>query len=153
MIRVVFVCTGNVCRSPLAEGLLNSRIIEAGRAADIEVDSAGIHALVGEPPQPLSIELAQELGADISLLKARQFDPEDFDKFDHLIAMDLGHLDFLNATRPTENKSDIRLLLDDVGDFKRLEVPDPFRGDRSEYEFSSRLINIGVEHLIKRIGG
>ena len=153
MIRVLFVCTGNICRSPLAEGLFTSRIAEIGRAADVDVDSAGIHAMVGEPPQPFSIELAQELGADISHLKARQFELDDFEKFDHLIAMDLGHLDFLNATRPDDNTADIRLLLDDAGDFKRLEVPDPFRRDRSDYEFSSRLIKIGIENLITRICG
>ena len=107
--------------------------------------------MVDEPPQPFSIELARESGADISALKGRQFDPADFEKFDHLIAMDLGHLDFLNATRPAENTSDIRLLLDDVGDFKRLEVPDPFRRDRSDCGFSARLINIGIEHLLNRI--
>jgi protein-tyrosine phosphatase len=150
MTSVLFVCTGNVCRSPLAEGLLKARLGELQRL-DIEVDSAGIHAMVDEPPQPFSIELARELGADISALKGRQFDPAGFEKFDHLIAVDLGHLDFLNATRPMENTSDIRLLLDDVCDFKRLEVPDPFRRDRSDYGFSSRLINIGIEHLLKRI--
>ena len=107
MTSVLFVCTGNVCRSPLAEGLLKARLGELQRL-DIEVDSAGIHAMVDEPPQPFSIELARELGADISTLKGLQFDPADFEKFDHLIAMDLGHLDFLNATRPAENTSDIR---------------------------------------------
>lgn len=150
-IRVMFVCTGNLCRSPMAEGILRVRAADAGLAEMVSVDSTGIHAEIGRPPEALAIELAGEYGADISALSSRPFDRLDFERFDHFIAMDLGHLDFLQATCPQDSSVDIKLLLDDVGDFKRLEVPDPYMQDRSAYEFSARLINVGVDHLARRL--
>ncbi len=150
-VRVMFVCTGNLCRSPIAEGILRARAADAGFAESALVDSTGIHAEIGRAPEPLAIEVASEYGADISALSSRPFDPQDFGRFDHFIAMDLGHLDFLQATCPQDSSVDIKLLLDDVGDFKKLEVPDPYLQDRSAYEFSARLINIGIDHLVKRV--
>jgi len=149
---IVFVCTGNLCRSPIAEGLLRARLAESGRE-DVVVDSAGIHARDGAPPEPFAIEAAAKYGADIANLKARQTGPDDFERFDHLIAMDLGHLDFLNATRPTGSSADVRLLLDDVGEFKNLEVPDPYQQDLDAFEYSARLIDVGVGHLLERLIG
>ncbi|MDA0821580.1 MAG: low molecular weight phosphotyrosine protein phosphatase [Proteobacteria bacterium] len=150
-LRIIFVCTGNICRSPIAEGIFRARLVEAGMDQRAVIDSAGMHAMVGQPPEPYAIELAQEYGADISTLQARQFELEDFKKFDHFIAMDFGHLDYLQATHPVESTLNISLLLDDVGGFKKLEVPDPYRRDRGEYEFSARLINIGVGRLIEQL--
>lgn len=151
MIRVLFLCTGNLCRSPMAEGILRARAHDAGLGEVLVVDSAGMQAEIGRAPEPLAIELAAEYDADISGLSSRPFDQGDFDHFDHFIAMDLGHLDFLQATCPENAKVDIRLLLDDVGEFKKLEVSDPYQQDRSAYEFCARLINVGVDHLIARI--
>lgn len=143
------MCTGNLCRSPVAEGVLRARAAQAGRGDDVHVDSAGMHAQAGRAPEPFAVELAAELGADISALASRPFEPADFDRFDRLIAMDLGHLDFLLATRPPTCSAEISLLLDDVGDLKRVEVPDPYQQDRGAYEFSARLINIGIDHLLE----
>jgi protein-tyrosine phosphatase len=151
-IRALFVCTGNLCRSPMAQGMLRARLMEAKYDGEILVDSAGMHAQLGRAPEPLAVAVAAEYGADISDLTSRPCAPSDFDRFDHFIAMDLGHLDFLLATRPEDCSADIRLLLDDVGEFKKLEVPDPYQQDRGAYEFSARLINIGIEHLIERLG-
>jgi len=150
-IRLLFVCTGNLCRSPMAQGMLNARLVEANYDGEILVDSAGMHAQLGRAPEPLAIAVAAEYGADISNLTTRPCAPADFDLFDHFIAMDLGHLDFLRATCPEDRSVDIRLLLDDVGEFKKLEVPDPYQQDRTAYEFSARLINIGIDHLIERL--
>ena len=150
-LRIVFVCTGNICRSPMAEGLLQTKLLAAGLAKDALLDSAGMHAEVGRSPEPLAIELANESGADISGLLSRPFEAGDFERFDHFIAMDLGHLDYLQAICPQGRSLDIRLLLDDVGDLKKLEVPDPYLRNRGDYEFSARLINIGIDHLIKRL--
>lgn len=149
---VLFVCTGNLCRSPIAEGLLRMRLAESGRT-DVTVDSAGIHARDGAPPEPFAIAAAATLGADIARQRARQFDPGDFARFGHVIAMDLGHLDFLTATRPAHSNASVRLLLEDVGEFKKLEVPDPYQQDRDAFDFAARLIDVGVNHLITRLFG
>jgi low molecular weight protein-tyrosine phosphatase len=149
--KLLFVCTGNLCRSPMAEGILRARLLEAEFADEVLIDSAGIHAAIGRAPEPLAVEAAAAYGADISDLSSRPFGPADFARFDHLIAMDLGHLDFLQATCPSAVTVDIRLLLDDVADFKKLEIPDPYRQDRDAYEFSARLINVGIDHLMKRL--
>jgi protein-tyrosine phosphatase len=150
-LRIIFVCTGNICRSPIAEGLFRARLVEAGMDQSAVIDSAGMHAMVDQPPEPYAIELAQEYGADISTLQARQFELDDFKKFDHFIAMDYGHLDYLQATHPVESTMRISLLLDEAGGFKKAEVPDPYRRDRDAYEFSARLINIGVGRLIEAL--
>lgn len=147
---VLFVCTGNLCRSPIAEGLLRLKLAEAGRS-DVRVDSAGIHARNGAPPEPFAIAAAAALGANIADQRARQFESDDFARFDHVIAMDLGHLDFLTATRPSDSSTIVRLLLEDVGDFKRLEVPDPYQQDRDAFDFAARLINVGVNDLLARL--
>ena len=146
---VLFVCTGNLCRSPIAEGLLRMRLAESGRT-DVTVDSAGIHARAGAPPEAFAVAAAA-LGADIARQRARQFEAGDFARFGHVIAMDLGHLDFLTATRPSDSTAIIRLLLDDVGEFKKLEVPDPYQQDRDAFDFAARLIDVGVNHLIARL--
>lgn len=148
----LFVCTGNICRSPMAEGMLRARLIEAGRD-NIVVDSAGIHALVGDAPDPLAIEVAREYGAEIAPLRGRAFEPNDFEQFNHIIAMDLGHLDFLSSTRPEGNDAQVRLLLDDVGDFKRIEIADPYKQHRDAFEFSARLIDVGTKRLIEDVFG
>lgn len=144
------MCTGNLCRSPIAEGLLRRRLAESGRT-DVRVDSAGIHARDGAPPEPFAIAAAAALGADIADQRARQFEPEDFARFEHVIAMDLGHLDFLTATRPSDSTAIVRLLLEDVGEFKRLEVPDPYQQDRDAFDFAARLIDVGVNDLLTRL--
>lgn len=147
---VLFVCTGNLCRSPIAEGLLRQRLAAAGRT-DVRVDSAGIHARDGAPPEPFAVAAAAALGAHIADQRARQFEPGDFARFNLVIAMDLGHLDFLTATRPLDSSAVVRLLLEDVGEFKRLEVPDPYQQDRDAFDFAARLIEVGVNDLLARL--
>ncbi len=150
-LRILFVCTGNICRSPIAEGLLRAKLVDAGMADEVLVDSAGTFAQPGRAPEPMAVEVAAEYGVDISALSSRPFEQTDFDRFDHFIAMDLGHLDYLQATCPPTCTAEIRLLLDDVAELKKLEVPDPYRKNIDAYEFSARLINVGIEDLMGRL--
>ncbi|MDX2221647.1 MAG: low molecular weight protein-tyrosine-phosphatase, partial [Rhodospirillaceae bacterium] len=91
--RVLFVCTGNICRSPTAEGVFRHLVAEAGLADRIDVDSAGTHGYhVGEPPDSRSVAAAARRGIDIAGQRARRVQPEDFDRFDLVLALDQGHL-------------------------------------------------------------
>ncbi len=150
-IRILFVCTGSLCRSPIAEGFLRAKLFDAGMADEVLVDSAGIFAQPGRAPEPMAVEVAAEYEVDISALSSRPFEQTDFEQFDQLIGMDLGHLDYLQATCPPTCTAEIRLLLDDVAELKKVEVPDPYRQNLDAYEFSTRLINVGIEDLMGRL--
>jgi len=145
--RILFVCTGNICRSPLAEGLFSARIAE--REGDWLVDSAGIHALVGRPPAPLALAAAADLGIDISALRARAFEVADFTRFEHIVAMDAGHLDYLQAVRPPHWAGRLGLLHDARG--RPFEVPDPYGRAASAYRRAARLIARGVASLLAEL--
>ncbi len=116
--RVLFVCLGNICRSPTAEGVFRS-MLSAEDA--IETDSAGTGGWhIGNPPDPRAIEAAAVRGIDISDLRARQATPDDFQRFDLILAMDRSNLSDLKAMRPDGARADLRLMLRDA------EVPDPY---------------------------
>ncbi|MGD9603080.1 MAG: low molecular weight protein-tyrosine-phosphatase [Gammaproteobacteria bacterium] len=151
MKRVLFVCTGNLCRSPLAQGLLEAALAARGLANDVQVDSAGTHAVVGEPPAPFAIEVARDYGSDISGQRARQLQPEDFERFDRIVALDLGHLDQLRFLRPEDARAKVTLLLAGMAAAGDAEVPDPYGRERDEFEFAARLIDVGVKRLLEEL--
>lgn len=122
--RILFVCLGNICRSPTAHGVFRA-MAEAG-GLPVEVDSAGTggwHA--GEPPDPRATAEAAKRGYDLSDLRARQVRAGDFDAFDLILAMDRANLAALERLRPTGSGTEVRLFLD-YGDSPRDEVPDPY---------------------------
>ena len=147
--RVLFVCTGNLCRSPIAQGLLEARA--RARGAPLIVDSAGTHARVGDPPAPFAIEAAAHYGADIAGQRSRPLAPDDFTRFDWLVALDLSHLDFLHGVRPALATGDVRLLLARMARGGDAEVPDPYGGTRTEFDYATRLIALGVDSLLEEI--
>jgi len=145
---VLFVCTGNICRSPLAQGLMEQALLERVPGSDVRVDSAGTHAHVGEMPHPLSVTVAAvDYGIDITAQRGRQLSPADFHEFDWLIALDRGHRDHLEARLPADARGTVRLLLQDVLPGSP-DVPDPYGRRRSAYEESARLIKLGVDSLV-----
>lgn len=148
MSSVLFVCTGNICRSPFAAGLFGAR---CGQLPDTwQVDSAGIHARPGLPPEPHAIALAAELGVDLSAARSRIFERTDFARFDNIVAMDRGHLDFLQAIRPLDFDGRIALLEDERGN--SLEVPDPYGRPLRIYRTTARLIATGIAALLEDLG-
>ncbi|MDJ0842541.1 MAG: low molecular weight protein-tyrosine-phosphatase [Acidobacteriota bacterium] len=150
MIRVLMVCTGNICRSPTAEGVFRKMVEERGVQDRFQIDSAGMIAYhVGESPDSRSTRTALAHDIDIRAQRARQVTRDDFDKFDYLLAMDNGHLSDLQAMAPAEAQSKIALFLsylDGGGD-----VPDPYYGGASGFEKTFQLIERGsaafLDHL------
>jgi protein-tyrosine phosphatase len=135
-VRILFVCMGNICRSPTAEGVMRSLVRDAGLDDRIEIDSAGTggwHA--GEPPDARATEAARRRGIELAGA-ARQIAPEDFDRFDLLVALDRENLRGLLAVAPDEEAAEkVRLLreFDPEGDGE-LDVPDPYYGGERGFE-------------------
>ena len=125
-LSVLFVCMGNICRSPLAEGILREVLVDAGLAAHVSIDSAGTgNWHQGDAPDPRSVETASSHGIDISAQRARQVEPADFDRFDLILAMDRSNEATLRARSPSARHGRIRLFLDyTLG--KTVDVPDPY---------------------------
>ncbi len=149
MVKILFVCTGNICRSPTADGILRARIAEAGLDHAITCDSAGMHGYhAGDPPDPRSIATAHRFGIDISDLRARKVRAADLDAFDIIAVMEQAHRRGLLALRPTPPRAEIRLLpswLGEAGD-----VPDPYYDDRS-FMPVYRLIERSVDALFAEV--
>ena len=143
MSHILFVCTGNICRSPMAAGMLLTGLKEAGHGGLHTVESAGIHAMVDAPPTPDALKVAASYGVDISAHRARDFDQRDFQRFEWIFALDSGHLDFLRQIRPRDCGGELSLLPSGSGT-RALEIADPYGRSRRAYERSARLIAIGV---------
>jgi protein-tyrosine phosphatase len=132
--RILFVCLGNICRSPTAEGVLRSLIAEAGLEGEIEVESAGTGAWhVGHSPDPRATEAAAARGIELAGA-ARQVGGDDFDAFDLLIAMDRSNRDELLALAPNPETRERVRLLREFGDGAELDVPDPYYGGAGGFE-------------------
>lgn len=148
MVKVLFVCTGNICRSPLGEGLLRHLADETGLASAIQADSAATHNYeVGDPPDPRAIAAGKRRGIDISDQRARQISAQDFDQFDVIIAMDRGHRQILQRLASPQLRDRIHLLMDfSPGDPP--DVPDPYYGDADGFDPVYDQIERGVKGLL-----
>jgi len=143
--RILFVCTGNICRSPTAEGVMRALLKDAGLGAQVEVDSAGTHGYhVGDAPDPRTQEAALRRGYDLSGLRARKVSPADFARFDHVLAMDDGHLHLLRRMCPHEHRGKLSMFLD-------RDVPDPYYGGADGFEQVLDLAEEGARAWIARL--
>ena len=142
--KVLFVCTGNICRSPTAEGVMRKMI--TGEGLEVHVESAGTHDYhVGEAPDERSQRHAERRGYDLSAQRARQVSPEDFVRFDLILAMDRGHLRQLERLRPAGHRAKLRLLLGDR------DVPDPYYGGAEGFEEVLDLVEDACRDLIAEL--
>ena len=129
-VRVLFVCMGNICRSPTAHGVFQALVDARGLGAAIDVDSAGTHSYhVGSAPDPRSQATARARGIDLSGLRARRFVARDFHDFDYLLAMDRGNLADMLAIRPDDASARAELMLEYAPHRREREVPDPSYGN------------------------
>jgi protein-tyrosine phosphatase len=141
-IGVLFVCTGNICRSPMAEGVFRSMARQAGLESAFTVDSAGTYGgHAGEPPSRLAIEAAARRGYDISGLRARPVVAADIARFDHVLAMDRGHMAALRRLAP-------RALVGRLQMFAATDVADPYGGTERDYERALDAIEAGCRDLL-----
>jgi protein-tyrosine phosphatase len=152
MVRILFVCSGNICRSPTAEGVFRHAVVQAGLRDHVEIASAGTHDYhVGECPDRRAIAAARARGYDVSWLKARHFSERDFSTYDHLLAMDRGHLSILMRRSPPEHRHKIRLFMDHAPHLPHREVPDPYYGDDAGFELVLDLVEAASRGLLEHI--
>lgn len=151
-VKVLFVCMGNICRSPLAHGLFEHRVEEAGLSKAISIDSAGTHAYhVGNTPDPRSQQTAKRHGIDLSAQRARQVRESDFEQFDYVIAMDRDNHAILSAQCPAEHRHKLKLFLEFAPQLSETEVPDPYYGGDSGFEHVYQLIDAAADGLMADI--
>lgn len=145
--RVLFVCLGNICRSPTAEGIARALARREAPELALEFDSAGTADYhIGKPPDPRTIEAARRRGYDLTDLRARLFSDEDFDRFDWVLAMDEANLADLRALAPTEAR--LQLFLEFAPNAPAREVPDPYYGKEAGFDRVIDLVEEGVRGML-----
>lgn len=154
MTRILFVCMGNICRSPTAEGVVRNIIINSGMDCEVKVDSAGTHGYhIGEPPDPRACEAALRRGIDLSSLRARKVVPQDFEHFDLLLAMDRDNLELLRRGARPEHHAKLGLFMSYASRFDTDEMPDPYYGGEQGFELVLDMAEDAARGLIKALQG
>lgn len=149
--KLLFVCTGNICRSPTAEAIFRAKASDAD--LPLSTDSAGTHGYhVGEPPDPRAVQMARQRGIAMEDLRARQVRQADFDDFDLILAMDRGHLKRLQGLCPPGHQSKLCLFLAESGlaDEAGLDVPDPYYGAQEGFRTVFDLLEAGCARLLEK---
>ena len=148
MTKILMVCLGNICRSPIAEGILKSKL-----DANFIVESAGTAAYhVGNKPDPRSIAVARQNGLNITNQRARKFNKEDFEEFDIIYAMDNSNYQNIIALAENDQQKDkVKLILNESFPEKNLDVPDPYYGGEKGFENVYNMLDNACEIIAKRI--
>lgn len=149
--KVLFVCLGNICRSPTAEGVFRHYVEQAGLSDKITIDSAGTAEWhIGKAPDPRTVAAAAKRGYDLRPLRGRQAQVEDFAKFDLILAMDKSNLSNLQAIQPADAKAELALYLPRFG-ISPDEVPDPYYGGEDGFELVLDMLEQASEVLLDEI--
>ena len=152
MVKVLFVCTGNICRSPTAEGVFRAVVARAGLDRRIAADSAGTHGYhVGDPPDARSCAAARGRGIELDALRARQVTAADFTEFDLVLAMDRGHHAQLARLCPPGRHDRLHLFMDFAPGLGIRDVPDPYYGAGDGFERVLDMIEAGCDGLLAHI--
>ena len=148
MTKILMVCLGNICRSPLAEGILKSKM-DGSKAYVDSAGTGGFH--IGEPPDERSIQVAQKHGIDITNQRCRKFTKDDFDKFDHIFVMDHNNYhDVMALAASPEERKKVHLLLEYAGKGP-IEVPDPYYGGRDGFQKVFDMIDEACESIAAQL--
>ncbi|MDT8311547.1 MAG: low molecular weight protein-tyrosine-phosphatase [Methylophaga sp.] len=151
-IKVLFVCMGNICRSPTAEGVFRYLLKQHNSLQHFEVDSAGTHAYhVGEPPDERAQQTARLRGIDLSFIRGRKFANRDFEYFDHILAMDTNNLQILQQACPAEHQHKVQLFLDFAPQHAEQDVPDPYYGGSQGFEHVFDLVTDAAEGFYQKV--
>lgn len=147
--NVLMVCLGNICRSPLAEGILKRKLF----LKDVSVDSAGTAGYhVGKAPDKRSIAVAAKYGIDISKQQCRKFTVEDFDNFDLIYAMDNSNFEnILSLARNDVDKQKVRLILNEIYPEENLDVPDPYYGGNHGFETVYKMLDEACNKIVTQL--
>lgn len=151
MIRILMVCLGNICRSPMAEGILRDKIQKKGIDAVVESAGTGDYH-VGEPADPRSVEVATKNDIDINSHTARQFTVSDFDDYDLIYAMDKSN--YQNIMKLTRNKTDqakVNILMNEVMPGENQDVPDPYFGGKHGFDNVFKMIDLACDKITGRL--
>lgn len=149
--KILYVCTGNICRSPTADGVMRHKLAARG-LSHIEVDSAGTHSYhVGEAPDRRTVAAAKKRGYDLSALRARKVTREDFHQFDLILVLDNGHLETLQLMQPKGSKANVALFLEYAGATPQTQVPDPYYGGAQDFEHVLDLCEAACEAIVERL--
>jgi protein-tyrosine phosphatase len=149
---VLFVCTGNICRSPSAEAILRHKAGQRGLADTLQIDSAGLGEWhLGHPPDPRAVDAVEARGYPMGAQTARLVDRRDFQRFDFVVAMDEGHYTELARMCPADARDRLRLFLEFAPHAGGKSVPDPYYGDARGFDTMVDLIEAGTDGLLAEI--
>lgn len=151
-VRVLFVCLGNICRSPTAEGIFRKLVVDARMDDQIDIDSAGTGGWhIGKAPDARTVSAARQRQYDLSSLRARQVSAIDFESFDYVLAMDEANLSDLRVMVPADYQGHLGLFLDFSDQSTHTEVPDPYYGGTAGFELVLDLIEDAAKGLLFHI--
>jgi low molecular weight protein-tyrosine phosphatase len=149
MTKILMVCLGNICRSPLAEGILKSKLPKD----KFTVDSAGTASYhLGNPPDKRSIAVAKKYGLDISNLRGRKFSALDFDTFDHIYVMDESNYNqVIDHARNDDDKAKVEFILNEIYPNQNYDVPDPYYGGPEGFEIVFKMLDEATDNIAKKL--
>ncbi len=150
--KILLVCTANICRSPMAQGMLERLLESEGLGRHFQVDSAGTHvAQVGSRPDKRAQQVALGYGIDLSGIRARNLRKKDYLFYDYIVAMDMQNLHLLEKLRPARSTANLMLMMDFAPEPEQREVPDPYYGNLAGFERVFQMLDMATKGMLGQI--